>query len=356
MVASKAAFRFQAGQNMDSAIQSALLKSAEHFESSSCGVIAIDSQGRVSLQTNSRVFAVACAGSSVQKQVGVIRSTVPILRQLQCHESPSMVVGVSKYPTMPKQLTVQFKSPQPLARLDLYSFQDHFRELQLVSRALRLHTGSSRTGLVMSGAYEAHIFAFDVDDCKSNRNFPGDIMEPTWTQISSDSESYDSDSDMLYSESLSSEEEANFLTTRKFGNMLKARIRNVQVLNAEDTIADLFVQSLEHGDFLDLPETKFKSLTTQIWKALRFLSNKFELDLAHLRLKICPSGEEGSIGSIFFSKSCSGVPLEDPRPGTFRSSFDGDLETALGLRSTNLDELPAIACAIKDNFSNILNY
>lgn len=132
-MAGRAAAAARSGTKLNDAVEKAILKSAELCPDSSCGVIAVDISGSISIHCNSRIFAVASANSSQHpKQAGIARSTIPILNQLAIFEDGKIRAGVVKYPTFPNQIVVHPQPREPVLSLEAEAFVDFFIRLRRV--------------------------------------------------------------------------------------------------------------------------------------------------------------------------------------------------------------------------------
>lgn len=308
-VASKAVSNMSKGDCLHEAVKASVLRSAQFFPTSSCGVIAVDQKGDISIHCNSRIFAVASAGSHVPTRAGVIRSTIPLLRQHVFYVDHLIMAGLAKYPTMPYQATAQLIGNLAVASLSLESFVRVFSKLRTIVKVLKEYTGSEDFGLVFSTSSEAHIYTFTS---------------------SATSAQYGTESVADVAEQLDDH----------FGAVVSISPDN------EDALVRIQVAPRDETsimDFSTLPPKAFLTLTTLLWEGIQVLVNKHGREPELLRLKLEPRSGTSFSASVFHSDPSLETTLEDPSPVPFHSEYLGCLDTGLGLRARNLEELPEVA-------------
>jgi isoaspartyl peptidase/L-asparaginase-like protein (Ntn-hydrolase superfamily) len=308
-VASRAASNMSKGNCLHEAVKASVLRSAQFFPMSSCGVIAVDQKGDISIHCNSRIFAVASAGSHVPTRAGVIRSTIPLLRQHVFFVDHSIMVGLAKYPTMPYQATAQLIGNIAVASLSLESFVRVFSKIRTTAKVLKQISGSEDCGLVFSTSSEAHIYTF--------------ISSPTSAQC--DTESVSDIAEQL---------DDHFGAAVSISPDDEDALVRIQVVPRDETSI---------VDFSTLPPKAFLTLTTLLWEGIQVLVNKHSRGPDSLRLKLEPRSGTSFSASVFHSDSSLETALEDPSPVPFHSEYVGCLDTGLGLRARNLEELPGVA-------------
>lgn len=159
-VAGKAASQVRQGRRVGEAVRNSILDSARHFPGSSCGVVAIDRRGTISIECNSRIFAVASKSSTTPLTAGIIRSTFPVLDQHVCYEDDLLKVGLTKYPTVPNQMTIQLKAAPTLASLDSDLFHDFFLKTRAFALDLKDYCGATTCGFISDVKDYCHLVPF----------------------------------------------------------------------------------------------------------------------------------------------------------------------------------------------------
>lgn len=176
-VAGKAASQVRQGKHVGDAVRDSVLDSARHFPESSCGVIAIDSKGTISIECNSRIFAVASKSASTPLSAGIIRTTFPVLDQHICYEDDLLKAGLTKYPTAPNQITVQLKAAPTLALLDSDLLENFFLKIRAHVFALREYCGATSCGFISNGKDYCHLVPF-LEHAGASYSQPGKASPP----------------------------------------------------------------------------------------------------------------------------------------------------------------------------------
>lgn len=163
MLAGRIANLHRSGAGIARAVEQAVWEATRLCPSISCGVIAITSDGERTAQCNSRIFNTASAGDAApqhERQVGLLRCTMPIIGPLCCYDDDLLRIGVSKHPTRPGQLTFQLKGTS-LAGMDREQVFALFGTLRRAAKALVEVVGSSVSDVAMMtwpGGGGGHLF------------------------------------------------------------------------------------------------------------------------------------------------------------------------------------------------------
>jgi hypothetical protein len=323
MVASQAASKLSRCASLSDAIRGSVLRSAQLFPTSSCGVIAVHREGDISIHCNSRLFAIASAGSHIPTIAGVIRSTIPLLKQLVVFEDDFLAVALAKYPTMANQLTAELKRTSCVAALELDAFLDVFSKLRIIAESSSHYFGIVDCGIIMSTPTEAHLYHFT----SPMSSFP----------CSTGSEAGISNGERV------------IVITEQMDEYCSAETRMFP--EEEDVLAriELFPAiPFYKADTFPL----FHKAFIILWRTLQVLITEHNKDPTSLRLKIEPIyrtnelepiSSKGLRASVFRSDFSHGSPLNDPCPAAYHAHYPGYMETRLGSRAQNLAELPTVA-------------
>ncbi|CZT23857.1 uncharacterized protein RCC_09572 [Ramularia collo-cygni] len=129
-VASRIADGFHHGVDLQTAMKSALMASADHDINSSCGVIALTRGGNMISLCNARTFAVAKAQSTSYAEACIMQNSFTHLRQLTFLEDAECTVGYAKYPTMDGQAILKLHGGRQLTGLDRDIFKSVWNTLE----------------------------------------------------------------------------------------------------------------------------------------------------------------------------------------------------------------------------------
>lgn len=325
MVAGKAAMHERLGYNLEDAVKTAVLNSAQYFENSSCGVIALDAKGNSSVHCDSRTFVVATAGSNLSTRSGVVESTIPILNQLVCYEDSVIRVGMAKYPTMTAQLAMELKSPVPIAALDVETFVDVFLRLRMIVGASRNHSRLQCGGFIMTTSSVGYFYPLLVADIR-RRGF----RWKDWSSTSFEGQGFTE-------------------TTWRLDNDLFAEIHHQHDETASPIKANIMSNSALSKGVFSLELDQFRQVLKTVWKTLRILVVDFQQCPASLRLSMAPSPVTGQLACVLSSSLSNGIPVGDPSPAAFQHEYLGFVSPRLGARAENLTELASAAQTLAGN-------
>ncbi|KID93485.1 Peptidase T2, asparaginase 2, partial [Metarhizium majus ARSEF 297] len=187
MLAGRIANLHGSGVGIARAVEQAVWEATRLCPSISCGVIAITSDGERTAQCNSRIFNTASAGGAapqhdMERQVGLLRCTMPIIGPLCCYDDDVLRIGVSKHPTRPGQLTFQLKGSS-LADMDREQVFALFGTLRRAAKALVEVVGSSVSDVAMMtwpGGDGGHLFP--VHTRRDSKGEDGSMASSTCTE------------------------------------------------------------------------------------------------------------------------------------------------------------------------------
>ncbi|EKV05980.1 Putative isoaspartyl peptidase/L-asparaginase [Penicillium digitatum] len=300
-VAGRAAAAARSGTELNDAVEKAILTSAKLFPDSSCGVIAVDIYGSISIHCNSRIFAVASANSSQHPgQAGIARLTIPILNQLAIFEDDKIRAGMVKYPTFPNQIVAQTQLREPVLSLEADVFADFFVRLRGVIQKVQ-------------SFYQAPDIAFITCDKSSWAFiFPLLMASPSMDTVLKDD---------------------SHITTRPLSNGHRAEFHYV-----EEKLIKVEIHRPDKTGLFSADLQQYSQTILQIWNVLRVLSQELGPDTTPQQLEVHPQ-RKGSI-TIFLA---SPRPSSFPKPATFSDSLPEYLTTELGPKVTNVAGLGLLA-------------
>ena len=162
-LASKIVQEKQAGKDLSEAIVSATTKATALFPQLSCGVVAVDQEGTMSIHCNSRIFATASGGGGGEDVptptwAGISRCTIPVIEPLLLFDDDVARAGFAKHPTMANQVIFTLKQPIHIGRLDRNLVTRVFRRIRLIARLLIEHSGAVDCGISMKNGQEVMLF------------------------------------------------------------------------------------------------------------------------------------------------------------------------------------------------------
>ncbi|KAF4632737.1 hypothetical protein G7Y89_g5383 [Cudoniella acicularis] len=322
-VASRAACDVRNGKSIGKAIEDALLKSADLFPTSSCGIIGIYKSGEISIHCNSRIFAVASASSvSSTINAGIIPSTIPLMKSLVCYEDDLLRAGMSKYPTMPNQMVIEWKGYSPFETLERHLFLEYLQAMRTIAKGLQKYCDVKRCALNSAAGRQTSIFP--IPDEKSPKSNEVASIEETDSGLT------------LQTHDLESGYQASFYSKSSEQYLLvKVEIRTSNPsLNTSP-------------GFLSLEIDAYNEACSALWKTCQILRGEFKQDLNSFTFEINTNSGSGSLAT--FSRLTS-TALHFPAPAPFHDTYPGYLTTELGRRASNLLELSAIV----DRVSNCI--
>ncbi|CZR59411.1 uncharacterized protein PAC_09303 [Phialocephala subalpina] len=310
-VAGRAAAEVRNGKNIAKAIEDALLKSADLFPTSSCGVIGIDSEGEISMHCNSRIFAVASASSSSsEKAAGIIPSTIPTMNALICYEDNLLKAALSKYPTMANQIIIESRGA-PLVTMELDLFLEYFETIWKIAQALKRFGGADFCAFVTRGGGHSTI---------------GPVSVPR-KEGSSDSRRT----------SLSTQD-SFVLEKRILTGGYQALFYCKPDAHEPFVGVGIVAHNSNTSGFFSI-EANTHSAASAIWETLQLLI-EFGQDTNMLTIEIGPTSESGTLATISVSGS---APTFFPGPAPFHEVYPRYITTELGRRAVNLPDLPDLA-------------
>ncbi|KAJ5950855.1 Peptidase T2 asparaginase 2 [Penicillium vulpinum] len=300
-VAGRAAAAARSGTELNDAVEKAILKSAELYPDSSCGVIAVDISGSISIHCNSRIFAVASASSFQHSgQAGIVRSTIPILNQLTIFEDEKIKAGMVKYPTFPNQIVVHPRSGKPVLPLKAEAFVDFFIQLRRVVQKVQSFYQASDIAFITSG------------DSPSTFIFPL-LLSPTSTDITF--------------------KDGNHTTTRPLNNGHSADFHYVA-----DKLIKVKIHRPEKTRLFSTELQQYSQTILEIWGILQVLSQEVGPDAARPQLEVHPQ-RKGLVTILLTDPR----PSLFPRPAIFCDSLPEYLTAELGPKATDMITLGRLA-------------
>lgn len=320
---------------LNTAVQKAVLKSAELFPESSCGVIAVDAVGNLSIHCNSRIFAVASASASASStavQAGIIPSTIPVLTQLAFYEDELMKAGVAKYPTLPNQIVLQFKSPaaSSLTALASDAFSRYFLRIRnLVQKVQDFHQAKT-CGFVTGGNNQA--FLFPLTGARSQEGLRDQDCAGTQGEEEDCSAQTNHENLAMVVRPLSHGHQARFYHDSPGDDTLNRVEIHPRYASSEDF-------------FFSVDIDQYSQVIYEVWKMSQTISAEFGLDVSGLRLEIHPWRNCVTISP---AKNASSV---FPIPAPFQQVCPKYLSTELGPRAESLADLAAVALKLSKHLS-----
>ncbi|KXG54682.1 Peptidase T2, asparaginase 2 [Penicillium griseofulvum] len=300
-VAGRAAAATRSGTKLNDAVEKAILKSAELYPDSSCGVIAIDASGSISIHCNSRIFAVASASSSQPEWAGIARSTIPILSQLAIFENEKIIAGMVKYPTFPNQIVVCSQPREPILSLEAEPFVDFFIRLRRVIRKVQSFYQAPDIAFITCGkTSSAFVFPLSISTQYMDIDLKDDDYTTTYRPLSDGHRA-----------------DFHYVDDR----LIKVRIHRPDK-------AGLFSTELQ----------QYSQTILQIWTILQVLSREVGPDASRPHLEVHPQ-RKGHV-TIFLGMP---HPSSFPKPATFCDSLPGYLTPELGPKVADMASLGRLA-------------
>jgi hypothetical protein len=300
-VAGRAAAAVRSGTELNDAVEEAILKSAELYPDSSCGVIAVDISGSISIHCNSRIFAVASATSSQGPgQAGIMGSTIPILNQLAIFEDEKIRAGMVKYPTFPNQIVVHSQPREPVLSMEAEPFVDFFIRIRRVIQKVQTFYNAPDIGFIACGK-SSSAFAF-----------PLLIAPPSMDIVLKD------DSHTTY---------------RPLGNGHRAIFHY-----AGDKLIKVEIHRPDKTGLFSAELQQYYQTILEIWNILQVLSQELGTDATRPQVEVHPQ-RKGYV-TIFLASPCLS---SFPKPAIFCDSFPEYLTPELGPKVTHMAGLGRLA-------------
>jgi hypothetical protein len=300
-VAGRAAAAARSGTKLNDAVEKAILKSAELYPDSSCGVIAIDISGSISIHCNSRIFAVASANSSQPRRAGIARSTIPILNQLAIFEDEKIKAGMVNYPTFPNQVVVHSQPREPILSLEAEPFVEFFVGLRRVIQKVQSFYQAPDIAFITCGkTSSAFIFPLLISTQYVDIDLKDDSYTTTYRPLSDG-------------------HRADF-------HYVDDRLLKVEIHRPDK--AGLFSTELQ----------QYSQTVLQIWNILQVLSRELGPDASRPHLEVHP--QRKGHATIFLD---SPRPSSFPKPATFCDSVPKYLIPELGPKVTDMAGLGRLA-------------
>ncbi|KAK5157658.1 hypothetical protein LTR04_005351 [Oleoguttula sp. CCFEE 6159] len=134
--------------SLDEATHRAVLEMAE-ASNQPCAVLALDSEGNLSIQSAARIFSMASCSSTQSASASLFSTTLPVFPQHSVVETPYIMAGLSRYPTARGQVIAVTRDGDLLRSNNLVS---HIAVAQRIARALKSIYSVARCALVSDGS------------------------------------------------------------------------------------------------------------------------------------------------------------------------------------------------------------
>lgn len=337
--AAKAAMHYTYDHPVDVAIGKSLAEVAGLFPRSSCGIIAIDSHGSVTMQCSSRIFAIGCVTASIPPSSQIMRCTMPILPQHITHKDDLLSAGLIKYPTVPGQLILQLEKGSSIVSLEQQEFLSFFDHVRICARALQRHLGEKTCAFVMSGRKEGILSPFARHQPSTGRDteLSNELILRCPKIAEQPFHSIPTQNHEIFNLSQNPEPPAD-------SHQIPSVIRI-------DSPADIF----------SLSSTTFQNLIHSIWTTTRTISHTYSLPLDDLRITIDPfakSNTESASTSTQIRITAIDSTVDGPRyfpaPAPMTDRWPGYLTPEFGVRAGDLSALDELAGQIKRATKEVL--
>ncbi|TKA74614.1 hypothetical protein B0A49_07030 [Cryomyces minteri] len=134
--------------SLDEVTHRAVLEMAE-ASNQPCAVLALDSEGNLSIQSAARIFSMASCSSTQSASASLFPTTLPVFPQHRVVETPYIMAGLSRYPTARGQVTAVTRDGDLLWSNNLVS---HIAVAQRIVRTLKSMYSVARCALVSDGS------------------------------------------------------------------------------------------------------------------------------------------------------------------------------------------------------------
>lgn len=306
-MASKIAFERQSGKDLSNAIEAATTKATAMFPALSCGIIAVDCEGNISIHSNSRIFATASGGAYLPTWAGISRCSIPVIEPLVLLEDDLVRAGFAKHPTMPNQVIFKLKRPIDLRNADEFSLLGLLQRVRIVARHLIPEGDASACGVSMRDGQELMLFPLHyaskkagVDAIRSHAN-----SQPSKSRIDLGDGYY-----VMTNEGSPGQQAVNLFSTQ---------LASRNLLTSDDRTTLRFAMALV-------------ALT-------RAAGSLIPGDLRSWKLTIDPLSESGILAAITWSRGNEAAGTYFPAPAPFNLQYPGYLSPELGPRLAYLDDM-----------------
>ncbi|TAQ84193.1 hypothetical protein B7494_g7493 [Chlorociboria aeruginascens] len=149
-----------AGIPLKNAIELAIKKVSNLSDGMPCAILAMDHRGRVSSQSTGRIFSTATSSSHAPTRAHMLQTEVAILDQHIVYQDGQLCAGLTRYPSMPGQVTIELRNDVKICDLSLNGMTQLFTSISKILNVMKSATGTSVCGLVTDGGSKATLITY----------------------------------------------------------------------------------------------------------------------------------------------------------------------------------------------------
>ena len=352
-----------------------ILKKAEQAPSA-CATLAIDSTGKVAVESSGRVFPMAyCTSSSASPTSSIMSTTIPLLSQHIIHSDTAITSGLTRYPTISGHTVVVCRGTDQLMSLHPKDFTRVMTTVRELSTTLLTGMSVYHCGLACDGSGTISLL-------------PLHGLDAEWKAVISFEEAYDatfkgyltSKNGPKMTEELLEETRSRIATATGitepfnthfdghsanqniFARIIRGEIQQWRIWEDKSHVAFLTPYGNTPGftvlvprkhlgsDIFQLEDKDFSELVDAAYKVAQYLKQAFgvkrcglffegfEVDYAHIKLvpvhdRLTPDGK------LF-------RPV--PEPQSFQETYAGFLSTQFGPLAPDLGSIGNVAKRLSD--------
>ncbi|KAK2591334.1 hypothetical protein QQS21_010987 [Conoideocrella luteorostrata] len=280
--AGKIAAYYSAGSSLDDAVRTAILQTGDAFPKSSCGCIAISSEGEISIQSNSRLFTTAAATSqSGTRTANVLAPSILALKHHMFYTDTLMQAGFCKYPTRKYQIIAEVKPNRKGNTFNFVLFERFFLTIRRLASEIQATLGCTGFKFITEGPTKVFLSPFRMITTNNPALSDAEVeSHRSWEQCPDGATSSGRTENRAHLCEMKASTTA--LSLKCFEEELDDNfcLKIWTVRESEGSKLDRAEIHEKHNcstrDFFNLDPRRFHNVIAAIWSALKILTKRFD--------------------------------------------------------------------------------